>query len=286
MVATALAEDLGEEWSVDDDATGRATVPRDTVATATVVPRQAGVLAGMDALVETYRQVDPDVSVDLLAADGDRAVPGQPVARLVGPARSVMAGERTALNLLTHLSGVATATRRYVDAVAGTGCAVRDTRKTLPGLRLLQKQAVAAGGGANHRMSLVDGVLVKDNHVAAAGGIRQAVRAALEGSGDLEVQVEVDTLEELDVVLAEGVVNVLLDNFSPAGAGEGVARCRAAGERTGTVVFVEASGRITLDSAREMAETGVDAIAVGGLTHSAVALDLGLDIRLHPHEEA
>jgi nicotinate-nucleotide pyrophosphorylase (carboxylating) len=274
VVATALAEDLGEGWSVDDDVTGRATVPAGTVAVAVVVPRQAGVVAGLAAIEETYRQVDAVVVVELLAVDGDPAVPGRPLARVSGPACAVMAGERTALNLLTHLSGVATTTRRFVDAVAGTGCAVRDTRKTLPGLRDLEKAAVVAGGGRNHRLSLVDGLLVKDNHVAAAGGVRRAARAALGGAGGLPVQVEVDSLEQLDAVLEEGIDSVLLDNFSLADTAEGVARCRAADRP----VFVEASGGVTLDTAAAIAATGVDAIAVGGLTHSSGALDVGLDL--------
>ncbi len=281
VIATALAEDLGagadgQGWSVDDDVTAAATIPSSTMARASVVPRQVGVIAGLAAITETYRQVDDDILVRLHAEDGDTTTPGIAVAEVYGPARAVLVGERTALNLLTHLSGIASTTRRLVDAIAGTSCVVRDTRKTLPGLRLVEKQAVLAGGGQNHRMSLVDELLVKDNHVAAAGGMREAVAAALAGARGLPVQVEVDSLAQLDVVLAAGADRVLLDNFSLADTREGVARCRAIGRD----VFVEASGGITLETAAAVAACGVDSIAVGALTHSSGALDLGLDISL------
>lgn len=274
VVATALAEDLGDPPRVDADVTASATVPATARARARFVPRAPGVLAGLGAIVETYAQLDHAVTVDLHATDGDPAVPGEAVATVEGPARAVLAGERTALNLLTHLSGVATATRAIVDAIGDHPCAVRDTRKTLPGLRGLQKAAVVAGGGVNHRIALVDGLLVKDNHVAAAGGIRPAVRAALDGAAGLGVQVEVDSLEQLDVALAEGATSVLLDNFSTADTAEGVARCRA----TGRAVFVESSGGITPDTVAGYAAAGVDAVALGGLTHSSPALDVGLDL--------
>ena len=237
-----------------------------------------------------------------LAGTGIREVAGEPVRGLAGalglPAaaradraagrvgagddgdalRAVLAGERTALNLLTHLSGIATATRTLVDAVAGTGCVVRDTRKTLPGLRLVEKDAVLAGGGRNHRMSLVDELLVKDNHVAAAGGMGNAATGALAAADGLPVQIEVDSLAQLDIVLASGGTRVMLDNFSLADTEEGVRRCRALAEETGRPVFVEASGGITIETAAAIAATGVDAVAVGGLTHSSGALDIGLDI--------
>ncbi len=276
LVTTALAEDLGPIPVPERDVTATATVPAHLRATAAVVPRAAGVVAGLDAVVVTYRLLDPAVTVDLAARDGDAVAPGQPVAVVAGPATSVLAGGRTALNLLTHASGIATLTRRFVDAVAGTGCLVRDSRKTLPGLRALQKAAVVAGGGHNHRMALVTGLLVKDNHVAAAGGVTAATRAALAAAGDLEVQVEVDTLEELDEALAAGARRILLDNFTLDDLAAGVARCRAVDPDT----FVEASGGVTLDTAAAIAATGVDAIAVGALTHSAPALDIGLDLVL------
>ena len=278
VVATALAEDLGPGWSPDDDVTARATVPADARVTASFVPRQPGVVAGLEAITETYGQVDPTVEVDLRVADGDRAVPGEVIAVVSGPARAVLAGERTALNLLTHLSGIATATRTLVDAVAGTGCVVRDTRKTLPGLRLVEKEAVLAGGGRNHRMSLVDELLVKDNHVAAAGGMGNAATGALAAAEGLPVQIAVDSLAQLDIVLASGGTRIMLDNFSLADTEEGVRRCRALAEETGRPVFVEASGGITVETAPAIAATGVDAVAVGGLTHSSGALDIGLDI--------
>jgi nicotinate-nucleotide pyrophosphorylase (carboxylating) len=186
---------------------------------------------------------------------------------------ALLAAERTALNFLCHLSGVATLAARYAAEVGGTGCVVRDTRKTLPGMRMLQKAAVAAGGGTNHRMGLYDGLLVKDNHVAAAGGVAAATRAALDHAGGLTVQVEVDDLAQLDEALGAGVRTILLDNFDVESLRTAVARCRNLDEP----VFLEASGGITLDSVRDIAATGVDAIAVGALTHSAPGLDIGLD---------
>ncbi|MGI9017228.1 MAG: carboxylating nicotinate-nucleotide diphosphorylase [Euzebya sp.] len=277
VVATALAEDLGPGGDARNDVTAMATIPPDAMATAAFVPRQDGRVAGLAAIVQTYAQVDSQVKVFLQAADGDRAVTGQAVAIINGPARSVLAGERTALNLLTHLCGIATATALLVQAVGTHDCVVRDTRKTLPGLRAVEKAAVIAGGGANHRMSLVDELLVKDNHVAAAGGMAQAVSAALAAADGLPVQIEVDSLDQLDVVLAAGATRVLLDNFSLADTRQGVLACRSVDRE----VFVEASGGITLDTVADVAATGVDAVAVGALTHSSGALDIGLDIRLH-----
>jgi nicotinate-nucleotide pyrophosphorylase (carboxylating) len=195
------------------------------------------------------------------------------VASMRGEARSLLAAERTALNFLTHLSGVATQTSAWVRAVAGTRCVVRDTRKTLPGMRLLQKAAVAAGGGTNHRTGLYDALLVKDNHVAAAGGITGATAAALANAAGRHVQVEVDSLDQLEDALAAGARSVLLDNFTLDDTRAAVRRCRGLGGD----VFIEASGGLTLDRAREVAETGVDALAVGALTHSVSALDVGLD---------
>ena len=278
VVATALAEDLGVGWSVDDDVTARATVPAAATVTARFVARERGVVAGTEAITETYGQVDPDVGVDLRLRDGDVVAPGDEIAVVSGPARSVLVGERTALNLLTHLCGVATTTRALVDAVGDHPCQVRDTRKTLPGLRLVEKRAVRAGGGHNHRMSLVDELLVKDNHVAAAGGMREAATAALADAMELPVQIEVDSLDQLDVVLEAGCRRVMLDNFSLDDTVEGVRRCRAVTARTGDDVFVEASGGITLDTVAAIAATGVDSVAVGALTHSSGALDVGLDI--------
>lgn len=270
VVATALAEDLGE----GGDATSAATVPADARATARLVARAAGVVAGLDAAHAAFAAVDAAVGFTALVRDGDRVEAGAIVATVAGPTRGVLAGERTALNLLSHLSGVATVTARYVAAVAGTGCVVRDTRKTLPGLRALQKAAVAAGGGVNHRRSLGDGLLVKDNHVAAGGGVAAATKAALDGARGRPVQVEVDDLDQLDRALAAGTRAVLLDNFPLDALRRGVARAR----REPRPIFVEASGAIDLGTVRAVAETGVDAVAVGALTHSAAALDIGLDL--------
>jgi nicotinate-nucleotide pyrophosphorylase (carboxylating) len=281
VVATALGEDLGDPPTVGADVTASATVAEHIWARGAFVPRQDGVVAGLAAIAETYAQLDDRVSVRLAVADGDRVRPGEPVAAVEGPAPAVLAGERTALNLLTHLSGVATATRQVVDAIGDHRCVVRDTRKTLPGLRALQKAAVVAGGGVNHRLALVDGLLVKDNHVAAAGGFAQAVRAALAAAAGLAVQIEVDSLAQLDVALAEGVDAVLLDNFTVDDTAEAVRRCRAVRR----AVFVESSGALTLDTVEAYAAAGVDAVSLGGLTHSAPALDIGLDVDLDPAGE-
>ncbi|GAA1271285.1 carboxylating nicotinate-nucleotide diphosphorylase [Saccharothrix xinjiangensis] len=266
VIAAALAEDL----RYGPDATTAATVPADAVAVAELTPRAAGVLAGVPVALEVFRQVT-DVEVLERRSDGDKAVPGEPALVLRGPTRGLLTAERTALNLVCHLSGIATLTAAWVDAVAGTRAEVRDSRKTLPGLRLLEKYAVRCGGGVNHRLGLGDAVLIKDNHVRAAGSVRAAMAAVRAHAPDLPCEVEVDSLEQLDEAVAEGAELVLLDNFTPDGCVEAVRR--AGGVR------LEASGGLTLDVARAYAETGVDYLAVGGLTHSAPALDLGLDLR-------
>lgn len=267
-VRAALAEDLDERG----DVTTAACVPATARLRASVVVRQPGVLAGTDAIAATYAQLDQAVTVTTHLDDGTRVDTDAVVATVDGPARSVLTGERTALNLLSHLSGIATATAAFADELAGTGCVVRDTRKTLPGLRALAKAAVVAGGGVNHRTSLSDGVLIKDNHVAAAGGVAPATTAAMAAVGAGAVQVEVDDLAELDAALAAGATSVLLDNFAPNDLPLAVARCRAAGD-----VFVEVSGGVDLATAWAIGQSGVDAIAVGSLTHSVRALDIGLD---------
>ncbi len=272
VIAAALAEDLGEAG----DVTSRAVVPAETTASAALVAREPGVVAGLEAARAVFALVDTGVAFEALVADGAHVEAGDALARVSGAARALLAAERTALNLLCHLAGVATTTAAFVAELEGTGCAVRDTRKTLPGLRALQKAAVVAGGGANHRAGLFDALLVKDNHAAAAGGIAQATRRALAGSGGLDVQVEVDSLDQLDEALGAGARSVLLDNFSMNDLHAAVARCR----REAAPVFVEASGGVTLSSAWAIASTGVDAIAVGALTHSARALDIGLDFAL------
>lgn len=271
VIATALAEDL----EARGDVTAYATVPADATFSGVITARAAGAVAGAEVVAAVFAAVDPDVVVRTLVADGDLLAPGDALAEVAGPAAAVLTGERTALNLLGHLCGVATATRAYVEAVAGTGAVIRDTRKTLPGLRALQKAAVAAGGGVNHRRSLSDGLLVKDNHVAAAGGVAAATRAAIAAADTLPVQVEVDSLAELDEALEAGARAVLLDNFALAELQRAVQRCRDRDEQ----VFVEASGGVTLDTVAAIARTGVDAIAVGALTHSVRALDVGLDAR-------
>lgn len=269
VVRLALDEDLG----TGGDVTSTATVPAGQRVEGGIVARTPGVAAGLAAAQAVFVAVDPAVVAQPLAVDGDRLAAGATLMRVRGPARSVLAAERTALNLASHLSGVATLTARYVAAVEGTSVVIRDTRKTLPGLRALQKAAVVAGGGQNHRMRLDDGLLVKDNHVRAAGGIAAAVRSALSAAAGLPVEIEVDTLEQLDEALDEGARAVLLDNFPLEHLRVAVQRCRGRRE----IVFVEASGGVTLATVRQIAETGVDAIAVGAITHSAPALDLALD---------
>lgn len=269
VVRTALDEDL----RYGPDATTEATVPADAVAVAELTPRRAGVLAGVDVAVAVFQAVVKDLEVLDRMADGSRVEPGRPVLVVRGPVRGLLTAERTALNLLCHLSGVATATAAWVDAVAGTGCRIRDTRKTLPGLRELEKYAVRCGGGVNHRLGLGDAVLIKDNHVLAAGSVAKALAAVRAHAPNLPCEVEVDTLDQLDEALAEHADLVLLDNFTPAQCAEAVRRC------AGTGTKLEASGGLTLDTARAYAETGVDYLAVGALTHSAPALDLGMDLR-------
>jgi nicotinate-nucleotide pyrophosphorylase (carboxylating) len=270
LVSTALAEDL----RYGPDATTTATVPADAVAVAELTPRQAGVIAGIPVALAVFDQVT-DFRVLDRVDDGTRLRPGQPALTVRGPVRGLLTAERTALNLLCHLSGVATTTAAWVAEIAGTGCAIRDSRKTLPGLRLAQKYAVRQGGGVNHRLGLGDAVLIKDNHVVAAGSITAALAAVRAHAPELPCEVEVDTLAELDEALAMAAEEILLDNFTPATCAEAVRRRDAAGAKT----RLEASGGLSLDRARAYAETGVDYLAVGALTHSVIALDLGMDLR-------
>lgn len=265
VVARALAEDLGEQG----DITSALLIPAGRRTTARVVSRKTGVLAGRPAAEEVLRQTG--VSGDWRAADGDRLEPDGVVVEIEGPARAVLTAERTLLNLLCHLSGIATLTAAYVD-VCGDGVQVLDTRKTTPGLRALEKAAVLAGGGTNHRMGLYDRVLVKDNHLALAGaGLVEAVARARREMPDVLVEVEADDLDGVRLALEAGADWILLDNMTPDQMHEAVA---VAGGRA----RLEASGGMTLDGARAAALTGVDAVSVGALTHSAPALDLGLDI--------
>ncbi len=267
VIEMALAEDLAD----GPDVTSTATIPEGHRSQLDLVARADGVVAGLEVARRVFEIVGP-IEVTLLAADGDRVRRGDVLISAVGPTRALLTAERTALNLLTHLSGVATATAAWVDVLGPDGPKVRDTRKTLPGLRALQKYAVRCGGGVNHRMSLSDAALVKDNHVVAAGGVTQAFNAVRTMYPGLPVEVEVDSLEQLAEVLAAGADLVLLDNFTPDQMREAVAI--NAGR-----ALLEASGGLTLDNAADVADTGVDYVAVGALTHSVKALDIGADLQ-------
>lgn len=270
VVDTALAEDL----AYGPDATSLATVPAAARTTATVTSRQPGVIAGLDTIPAVLTALGAtDVAVTMHCHDGDDVAPGSQVATLVGPTRVILTAERTILNLLSHLSGIASETAAWAAEVAGKKARIRDSRKTLPGLRLLQKYAVRAGGGVNHRMGLGDAILIKDNHVAAAGGVLPALEAARREFPDLACEVEVDSLEQLDEMLAAGVDLVLLDNFPVWQTQIAVQRRDAVSPHT----LLESSGGLSRDVAAEYAACGVDYLAVGALTHSVRALDLGLD---------
>jgi nicotinate-nucleotide pyrophosphorylase (carboxylating) len=277
FVTAALAEDLAG----GSDVTTAATVGTGATGRADLVARSAGVVAGLGVAAAVFALVPGNLDgaghdwagLDWteLVADGDRVVPGQPVLRVTGPIGPMLTAERTALNLLCHLSGIATLTRQWADAVAGTGARIRDTRKTTPGMRALEKYAVRCGGGLNHRMALSDAALIKDNHVAAAGSVAAAFAAVRRQAPGLPLEVECDTLDQVAEALAAGASQILLDNFS-------VPDMAAAVALTGGRARLEASGGLTLATARAVAETGVDYLAVGALTHSAPALDIGLDL--------
>ncbi len=268
IVRAALLEDLGRAGDITTDA----IVPLDVEVTAVIAARQPGVVAGLDAALLAFELIDPALSVKRIRADGARISRGEVVARINGRARGVLAAERTALNLLSRMSGVATATRALADAIAGTRAKIVCTRKTTPGLRTLEKEAVRLGGGANHRFGLDDAMLIKDNHIALAGGVRAALERARRHAGHLvKIELEVDTLDQLAEALDVGVDAVLLDNMTPE------AMRRAVAMVDGRAV-TEASGRISLETAPAIAATGVDLISSGWITHSAPILDLGLDI--------
>jgi nicotinate-nucleotide pyrophosphorylase (carboxylating) len=269
VVAAALAEDLGR-----GDVTTAAIVPASARMRARIVARRPAVVAGLPAALEVFRRLAPAAALRVERPDGSRVEAGQVIATVEGPARGILTAERTALNILQLLSGIATLTRAYADRIAGTGATLLDTRKTLPGLRRLSKYATAVGGATNHRMRLDDGVLIKDNHVAIAGGVAEAVRRA-KAAGLEAVEVECDSLDQVREALAAGADRILLDNMPPAGLREAV---RLAGKR----VPLEASGGVTLDTVRAIAETGVDYISVGAITHSAPAADIGLDAEFEP----
>ena len=268
LVRTALLEDLGRAG----DITTNACVPEGTQATARMVGRLPGIVAGLDLAALAFELIEPGLRFTAERTDGTRVAPGQVIAQIAGPARGILTGERVALNFLSHLSGIATATRDVSDTIAHTKCRVVCTRKTTPGLRAVEKYAVRCGGGANHRFGLDDAMLIKDNHIAIAGGVRQALSRARAHAGHLvKIEIEVDTLAQLEDALAAKVDAVLLDNMPPATLREAVKLVK--GRAT-----TEASGRITPDNAASIAETGVDLISVGWLTHSAQTLDIGLDI--------
>ena len=262
-VARALNEDIGT-----GDVTAQ-LVPATEVAQARVITRETAVLAGAAWFEECFRQLDPGVAVHWNAADGDRLQPNQLLCELNGSARSLLTAERCSLNFLQTLSAVATRTRAFVDAVAGTRAAILDTRKTLPGLRYALKYAVRCGGGTNHRIGLYDGVLIKENHIAAAGGIAPVLAQAVRLAPDIPIQIEVETLAQLEEALASGAKLILLDNFDLAGL-------RAAVKLTAGRAALEASGNVTLETVRTIAETGVDRISVGSLTKDIRAVDLSM----------
>ena len=267
IVARALAEDVG-----DGDVTTAATVPEDARGRALITQKAPGVIYGLDVGTETFRALEPAIALERLVAEGQWR-DGGPVLQIEGSARAILTAERTALNFLQRLSGVATMAARYVKAIEGTGATILDTRKTTPGLRALEKAAVAAGGAANHRFGLFDAILIKENHAALAGGVGEAVRKARAYAPDLPLEVECQTLAEVDEALEAGAgipeFRILLDNMSTA-------QLREAVERVAGRAELEASGGVTLETLRGIADTGVDFISVGALTHSAPALDLSL----------
>jgi nicotinate-nucleotide pyrophosphorylase (carboxylating) len=267
VVRDALIEDLGRAG----DVTSQACVPQAARLSAAFAARKGGVIAGLACARLAILELDPQARIELNVADGDQVQAGTRLASVEANARALLSAERTALNLLGRLSGVATLTRAYVDAVAGTKARIVDTRKTTPGLRALEKYAVRCGGGVNHRFGLDDAILIKDNHIAACGSVGEAVRRARAAAGHLmKVEVEIDRLDQLEAALEHGPDVVMLDNFSLADMGEAV-------RRTAGRAALEASGGVTLETVRAIAETGVDVISVGALTHSASVLDIGLD---------
>ena len=264
---------LGEDLGTGGDVTSSATIGADAHFTASMNCREAIVVAGLEIAAAFFRALDRDAETEILVSDGDSVEAGTVLMRLAGNARAMLAAERSALNTLQHLSGIATLTRRYVDAIASTGATLLDTRKTLPGLRILEKYASRMGGAENHRMRLDDGMLIKDNHVAVCGGVAEAVRRAKAANTGLEVQVEVDRIDQIEPALAADADRLLLDNMPPDMLREAVAL--VAGR-----VPLEASGGVNLDTIRAIAETGVDCISVGRITQSAPAVDIGLDYSL------
>lgn len=271
LVVRAVTEALAEDLGLIGDITTTSTIAAGAHSEAVIRARRDGIVSGTELAVEAFHCLDPSVSVGIEIADGARVGAGGIIARVAGNARAILSAERVALNFLGRMSGIATLTGRYVERVVGTRAAIVDTRKTTPGLRAFEKYAVKCGGGHNHRIGLFDAVLIKDNHIVAAGGIDKAIAAARRHSGHMvKIEVEVDTLEQLAEALSHPIDAVLLDNMSPATLAKAVAMARGR-------VLTEASGGVNLDTVREIAETGVDLISIGALTHSAAVLDLGLD---------
>ena len=266
FVQSVLKEDLG----LGGDVTTDLTIPADARLIATIQTREQIAVAGIDLAQVFFEALDPDVRVERLARDGDELQAGAPIMRVEGRARPMLSAERSALNTLQHLTGIATLTRSYANMIAGTSCILLDTRKTIPGLRAIEKYAARMGGAHNHRMRLDDGILIKDNHVAICGSIEAAVRAAKAGKSALPVQVEVDTIDQIEPALKAGAARLLFDNMSVEMLREGVAL--VAGR-----VPIEASGGVRLDTIRAIAETGVTYVSVGRITQSAPAADIGLD---------
>ncbi|WP_431322805.1 carboxylating nicotinate-nucleotide diphosphorylase [Rhizobium sp. YTU87027] len=269
LVRAALLEDLG----LAGDVTSAAVIPADHRSSLIMVARQPGVVAGLDAAELAFDLVEPAIVMARHLQDGSRVKPGQTIATITGPSRGLLTGERTALNFLGHLSGIATVTASLVEAVKGTKASIACTRKTTPGLRALEKYAVRAGGGMNHRFALHDAVLIKDNHVAIAGGVAEAIGRARAGVGHMvKIEIEVDTLEQLREAMEQGVDAVLLDNMTPDQLREAVAIVNGR-------AITEASGRVTPASVAAIAASGVDLVSVGWCTHSAPTLDIGLDVQ-------
>lgn len=270
IVTLALAEDVGF-----GDVTSGAVIPPETTAKAVFRSKDSGILCGVPLLLEVYRQLDAGACVRPCLADGDPLAPGVAVAHIEGPARSMLTGERVALNFMQHLSGIATRTRRFVELVAGTEARIVDTRKTVPGLRALAKYAVRAGGGLNHRFGLYDGILIKDNHIALAGGVIEALTRMRSVGQDMVIEVEVRTLDELDAALTFGATRVLMDNMDVATLADAVRRATGRAQ-------IEVSGGVTVDRVAAIAAAGVDFVSVGALTHSAASIDLSFKIAAAP----
>lgn len=271
MVTQAVEAALAEDWQSNGDITSQAVIPPNAQAHAIIRAREIGVLAGLDLAEAAFLAHNSGLKVNRHLEDGGRLLAGDDVATIIGPARALLAAERVALNYLGHLSGIASKTARLVDAIADTKATICDTRKTTPGLRALEKYAVRAGGAANHRFGLYDAVLIKDNHIAVAGGIAAALKAAQDRADGVPIEIEVDTLAQFTEALDSGAQIVLLDNMPPD-------MLRQAVEMNKGRAVLEASGRVNEETVRAIAESGVDYISVGALTHSARTLDLGLDI--------